>query len=749
MNLQGMPGSLAVLFSTTFVACAAAWTLPANAPLLTRWAKEVSPTNALPEYPRPQMVRKEWTNLNGLWDYAVTPRADERPPANYEGKILVPFPIESALSGVMKPLLSEARLWYRRTFSIPEAWRGRHILLHFEAVNWESEVFINGCSLGVHKGGYDPFRYDITPQLKGDGPQELMVRVYSPLNALGVPRGKQTLHPKGFMYTASSGIWQPVWLEPVAESAVKDLRIIPDVDASRLRLTVNCDGADSGLSVSVTVKESGRVAQTARGIPNKEMFIPINHPRLWSPAEPFLYDLEIELSRNEKPLDKVTSYFGMRRISIANIDGVMRPLLNGKFVFQMGPLDQGFWPDGIYTAPTDEALRYDLEQIKAMGFNMVRKHIKVERARWYYWADKLGIMVWQDMPCPNSYMGDDKQPPVDAPQFETELRRMVATHWNHPSIIMWVPFNEGEGQETAPSGVGQQSTASLVKMIRNLDPSRLINEASGGLHFGGGDVLDAHSYPEPPCPMSRTQMTAVGEYGGIALKLDGHIWNPKDYFGNIKVHDPQELENLYDRFATQILAFKSTRGLSAAVYTQITDVELECNGLLTYDRILKPDVSRIRESNQRVIDGDIMLIPVLPTSEKEPQSWKFTRQNPAENWYAFDFDDGAWSSGQGGKIPWPGKKIWLRKDFNPGNLSAQDARNLVFLVHHDEDCELYINGILAAREPTTTTTYVLVKINDEAKTAIVPGSRNVLAVHCIDRVGGRFIDAGIYKKTMK
>lgn len=737
-----------VLSLTGCVGAADAWA-PAPGPLMTQWAKDVTSAKALPEYPRPQMVRERWQNLNGLWDYAISGKADEHRPERWNGKILVPFPIESALSGVMKPLLPEERLWYRRTFSIPEAWRGRHILLHFEAVNWESAVFINGCNIGVHKGGYDPFSYDITSQLKGDGPQELMVRVYSPLNALGVPRGKQTLHPKGFMYTASTGIWQPAWLEPVAESAVKDLRIIPDVDASGLRLTVNCDVADSGLSVSVMVKESGRVAQTARGIPNKEMLVHINHPRLWSPDEPFLYDLEIELSRNEKLLDKVTSYFGMRKISIANIDGVMRPLLNGKFVFQMGPLDQGFWPDGIYTAPTDEALRYDLEQIKAMGFNMVRKHIKVERARWYYWADKLGIMVWQDMPCPNSYMGDDKQPPVDAPQFETELRRMVETHWNHPSIVMWVAFNEGQGQETAPSGVGQQSTALLVKMIQNLDSSRLINEASGGLHFGAGDVLDAHSYPEPPCPMSRTQMTAVGEFGGIALKRDGHLWNPKDYFGNIRVGDADALADLYDALATQILTFKSTRGLSAAVYTQITDVELECNGLLTYDRILKSDVSRIRESNQRVIDGDIKLIPVLPTSEKEPQSWKFTRQNPAENWCAFDFDDGAWSSGQGGKIPWPEKKIWLRKEFNPGHLSAQDIQNLVFLVHHDEDCELYINGKLAAKEPTTTTTYVLVKMNDEAKKAIVLGGRNVLAIHCIDRVGGRFIDAGIYKMILE
>ena len=374
---------------------------------------------------------------------------------------------------------------------------------------------------------------------------------------------------------------------------------------------------------------------------------------------------------------------------------------------------------------------------------MVRNHIKVERERWYYWADKLGLLIWQDMPCPNGYMGDDKPPPVDASQFETELRRLVETHWNHPSVIMWVLFNEGEGQQHAPSGIGQQSTGSLLKRIRDLDPSRLINEASGGLHLGAGDVLDFHSYPEPPCPMSETCVTAVGEYGGIALKHEGHLWNLKDYFGNIRVDDAEALASLYNKLAMQILTFKSTRGLSAAVYTQITDVELECNGLLTYDRIPKLNASRIRQSNQSVIDGQVALIPVLPTSEKEPQLWKYTRNDPPENWIARNFDDGAWT-GQGGKIPWPQKKIWLRKEFNPGSLSAEDIQNLNFLVYHDEDCELYINGVLAAKEPTTTTTYVLVKLNEDSRKAIIPGGRNLLAVHCIDREGGRFIDAGIY-----
>jgi beta-galactosidase/beta-glucuronidase len=433
------------------------------------------------------------------------------------------------------------RAWYRRTFGVPSAWSGKRVVLHCDAIDWESEVFVNGHSVGVHKVGYDAFHYDTTPFLKDAGPQELIVRVYDPTDLAGIPRGKQRLHPAGFMYTSCTGIWQPVWLEPVQESGIEDLTITPDVGGSRLRLTVHTGGSAGGIAVSATVKDAEKEIKTVRGAPDTELSIDLPNPKLWSPDHPFLYDLEITVTKNGATMDSVSSYFGMRKISVGLVDGVRKMLLNNQFVFQMGALDQGFWPDGIYTAPTDEALRYDIEQAKALGFNMLRKHIKVERARWYYWADRLGIMVWQDMPSVNSYMdAKEIRPPVDAPQFETELRRLVETHKNYPSIVMWVVFNERQGQETTEGGVNQQSTRALVDTVAKLDPTRLINEATGGLSFKPGEVLDQHSYPDPSCPMSSPQATACGEFGGIGYKIAGHIWDPAKSWGYRSVENAND-----------------------------------------------------------------------------------------------------------------------------------------------------------------------------------------------------------------
>lgn len=728
----------------------AEWTLPANAPLLTRWAQEVSPTNALPEYPRPQMVREHWQNLNGLWDFAITGWADAHRPDNWDGKILVPYPIESALSGVMKPLKPDQRLWYRRTFTVPTAWKGKSIRLNCDAIDWESEVFINGTSAGVHRGGYDAFSFDITSLLRGTGAQELVLRVYDPTKTLGIPRGKQTTDPRGFMYTSCTGIWAPVWLEPFDAQGVKDLTIVPDVDRSLVRLTVDTFAPATGLTVTATVRDGAMVVRTVDGTPGAALALELPQPKLWSPDRPFLYDLDVTVKQGTQVLDQVQSYFGMRKISVGVVDGHPRLLLNGKALFQMGPLDQGYWPDGIYTAPTDEALRYDLEQIKAFGFNMVRKHIKVERARWYYWADRLGVMVWQDMPSANSYMGDSKSPPVDAPQFEAELRRMAETHRNSPSIVMWGVFNEGQSQEKTPGGAGQQSTAALVDIVRTLDPSRLINEASGGLHFGVGDILDGHAYPEPSFEKSATQAMACGEFGGIGYKMPGHMWDPKKAWGYKTVSAPADLEAYYEALLNIIWTFKAD-GMSAAVYTQITDVENECNGLMTYDRVVKPDVARIVATNRKVIDGSIAVIPVVPTSEKTPQIWKYTMDEPPADWFAKDFGDTAWKSGPAGfgaRTPWPNKTIWLRREFDPGAITPAEIESLILMVRHDEDVWVYINGVLAASSPTCTVAYVPMKISDEAKRAIIPNGRNVLAVHCIDHSGGRFIDASLAKTVV-
>jgi beta-galactosidase/beta-glucuronidase len=546
-----------------------AWQMK-QAPLMTAWSGLVDTNNPLPEYPRPQLVRSNWLNLNGLWQFQAGATNDPVPAGQtLSSQILVPYPMESAISGVMQYYPFS---WYRQTFNVPSNWNGQRIILHLDAVNWQSTVYVNGQKVGLHKGGYDPFSYDITPFLTGSGAQELILQVYSPEDNGGQPRGKQTLYPGGIMYTSASGIWQPVWLEPVDASGVNNLQITPDVDNSRLRLTVNTY-ATSGVTVVVTVSSNGVVVNSVTGNPQTELDIPMANPNLWSPANPFLYDLQISTTHNGVTNDMVTSYFGMRKIAIITVNGVPKTFLNNQFLFEMGPLDQGFWPDGIYTAPTDAALAYDIQMEKALGFNTVRKHIKVERQRWYYWADKLGIMVWQDMPSCNSYTGSPKQ--IDPLDFIGELTAMVTNHWNSPAIIMWDVFNEGQGQSETGE-YGQTNTTYLVNLVESLDPSRLVNQASGNNWVGAGDVVDSHSYPDPGNPISATQAPVDGEFGGIAWHVTGHLWNPAQAGnGYLLASSLDNFAALYDGYVTEAVNFKSASngGLNAAIYTQITDVK--------------------------------------------------------------------------------------------------------------------------------------------------------------------------------
>jgi beta-galactosidase/beta-glucuronidase len=417
----------AILFGFAAIhglAPARAWQMK-QAALMTDWAQQVDPNNPLPEYPRPQMVRTNWQNLNGIWQFQAG-NTNEPVPTNQilASEILVPFPMESAISGVKQYY---ARSWYRRTFTVPPAWSGQRILLHLDAVDWESEPFINGQSAGIHRGGYDAATYDITALLVGTGPQELIVRVYDPTDAAGEPRGKQTLYPGGIMYTSVSGIWQPVWIEPVPATSIASLRLVPDIDNNQLSVTATLSGPTNGITVNAVARIGTNLVGSISGAPGAGLLLSVPNATLWTPPNPFLYDLDITLSNGVARVDSASSYFGMRKISMATNNGFVKILLNNQFVFQFGPLDQGFWPDGIYTAPTDLALKSDIEMERALGFNMVRKHIKVERARWYYWADKLGIMVWQDMPSANSYTGNPQ--PLDVPQFEAELVRLVQNHW--------------------------------------------------------------------------------------------------------------------------------------------------------------------------------------------------------------------------------------------------------------------------------------------------------------------------------
>lgn len=593
--------SLLLSFAFAGVATADDWK-PAESKLMTRWAKDVSPESALPEYPRPQMVRPSWENLNGLWDYAVTASEGEKPQA-WEGKILVPYCIESPLSGVGKRVSPDQRLWYRREFSAKKPTDGGRLLLHFGAVDWKATVHVNGKLVGEHKGGYDPFTFDISPALQ-DGTNELTVAVWDPTDAGYQPRGKQVLEPKGIWYTPVTGIWQTAWLESVPATYVRSLKIVPDVDASAVSVTVfGSNEAD----VRITAADGGTIVGKASGRTGYAISVPIANPKLWSPDSPHLYDLKIELVQNGSVTDTVESYAGLRKIEVAKDEnGVNRMMLNGKPLFQYGPLDQGWWPDGLYTAATDEALKYDVEITKAFGFNMTRKHVKVEPERWYYWCDKLGLLVWQDMPSGDdpgrkkeerlvwirewNVEGPDLVRAADsAQQYNVELEQLVADFGNHPSIVVWVPFNERWGQF---------ETERVVESVRRLDTSRLVNSASGGNYLGVGDVLDVHQYPDPLFPGTDPYQAVVcGEFGGLGLPLEGHTLLDKGNWGYRSYENQEALTAAYLE-KIEMLKPMIKNGLAAAIYTQITDVEIEVNGLLTYDReVQKMDPKVIGKAN--------------------------------------------------------------------------------------------------------------------------------------------------------
>lgn len=550
---------------------------------MTRWAAEVSPGNALPEYPRPQMVRDRWMNLNGLWDYAVAPKTLVKP-ETYQGKLLVPFPIESPLSGLGQMInakagqtYSNSRVWYRRAFIIPAAWKGERVLLHFGAVNWEATVYLNGRELGVHRGGYDGFLFDVTDSVRQGAENELVIAAWNPLDAGGYPRGKQTDKPGGIWYTPSSGIWQTVWLEPVPEASISNLKLVPDVDRGLLRVSCSLRGAGANIRVKAIVLDGEKVLTETTGKASQLLTLKIPKPKLWWPDAPFLYRLKVSVqSSKSHKADTVESYFGMRKVSVGKDQkGITRILLNNQFVPQNGVLDQGFWPDGLYTAPTDAALRYDIEAIKRLGFNLSRKHVKVEPERWYYWADKLGLLVWQDMPCSGD--GIHAKPPTyltssteRREQFGTELRQIISDRYNHPSIVSWIVFNEGMGLWNPGGYKLDEDICGFMRRMTDIaseDKTRVINAESGApmgeyqgwnvLDIGDGQIMDAHCYGTTKCITPTEQRASViGEYG---------------YAKYLTVCDK------YQELVRQ-------PGISGLVWTQITDVEDERNGLMTYDR---------------------------------------------------------------------------------------------------------------------------------------------------------------------
>lgn len=592
MYLRFFGGAIACLTLLVSQVASAAWSAK-SASLMTRWSSEVSPQNVLPEYPRPQMQRDNWLNLNGEWEFAPATAGEAVPfGRTLPQTILVPFAVESALSGIME---KHDRMWYRRSFTFDERWKGQRVLLHFGAVDWEAQVYVNGTLVGSHRGGQDAFSFDISQQLKA-GSNEIIVGVYDPTDASENVVGKQVNNPEGIWYTSASGIWQTVWLEPVPQAYIKGLSMTPDLTTQELRLVVDAAGA-SDETVEAVAYSNGVVVGSSSGRAGETIRVPVGKAHLWTPEDPYLYDIEISLQKGSTPVDQVKSYFGMRSIKLATIGGVLRPVLNGKFVFQIGTLDQGYWPDGIYTAPTDAALRFDLEQHKALGYNMVRKHIKVEPARWYYWADRLGLLVWQDMPSMRVANPSD----AARAQFEVELRELIAEHKNYPSIVMWVLQNEGWGQH---------DHAYLADLAKKLDPSRLVNNMSGvnccnAKDGGNGDVIDWHVYVGPGSPIPNINRAAVlGEFGGLGLKIEGHTWSNRPVFSYELEKDSESLTKHYVNLMEQLSVLTKSKGLSAAVYTEIVDVENELNGLLTYDRqIMKVDANAVRAAHQRLIEA--------------------------------------------------------------------------------------------------------------------------------------------------
>jgi hypothetical protein len=761
-----MKRSLVAISTAAFVffTDAAEWK-PAAGPLMTKWAKDVSPKKPLDEYPRPQMVREEWQNLNGLWDYAITDKDASTAPAKWAGKILVPFPVQSSLSGVMTNVSENQRVWYKRTFDIPRGWRGKRVLLNFGAVDWEATVWVNGKEVGKHQGGYDAFTFDITDALNAKGENEIVVSVWDPTDAGPQPRGKQVRKPGGIWYTPVSGIWQTVWLEPVEVSHIDKLTVTPELDRSLVVIEptsiVRTGRVDEirveildGRRVVARTNSTSLENETSSAVtwtPKMTLLVP--NAKAWSPENPALYNLRITLLRQGKTIDKIESYFGMRKISMARDDkGRLRMQLNNTNYFQIGPLDQGWWPDGLYTAPTDEALRYDIEMTKKLGFNMARKHVKVEPARWYYWADKLGLLVWQDMPSgdksarwrgPSGYDGEEmKRTPESTAIYERELKAMINQFYNHPSIVVWVPFNEGWGQF---------DTVRILKLTKELDPTRLVDGASGGNHFPAGDIIDHHQYPGPGAPAQvKDRAMVLGEFGGLGLPVKGRTWQSEKNWGYRSFTNATQLTKEYVKLIRKLHPMIEQHGLSAAIYTQTTDVEVEVNGLMTYDRGLKMPIETVAKANRFQFPPEPKQTVLSPTaSQHVGATWRYTTEKPSGDWSKPEFDSSSWKEGRAGfgtagtpgsivGTEWKTADIWLRREFN---LTGKPTE-LKLLMCHDEDAEVYINGVLAAKTARHIGDYQEFDVSAEATKSLREGG-NVIAVHCHQTTGGQYIDVGL------
>lgn len=546
--------------------------------LKTPWGKDVSPDKVHPEYPRPNLVRKKWLNLNGLWDWKdgnrpVPPNMMES--NRYDGQVLVPFPIGSTLSGVRGFF---ERIVYRRFFMLPEDWpKEERILLHFGAVDWETVVWVNGRQVGTHRGGYDSFSFDITDYLKDTqaGANELIVHVFDPTDHGKQPRGKQSTNPSGIWYSPVSGIWQTVWLEPVPADYLRNVYFLPDYDKGVVTIFPVVDKPRKNLTVTAEAFDGEEIIAEAFGGSEGPLLMCFDKNTLkpWSPDSPHLYQFRICLLDKDVLVDQIGSYSAFRKIDISqDRQGFSRIRLNRKTLFQMGVIDQGYWPDGLYTPPSDDAIRMDIRVAKSLGFNVIRKHLKIEPARWYYWCDRLGMLVWQDMPS-----GENRTPDAQT-QFQEELQKMIQSLSVHPSVVLWTIFNEG---------AGQHDTEKYVEMVGKLDSSRLVNGAGGWIDVGVGHLNDSHRFPGPEMPKPNPHRASViGSFGGFTLvPPEENLWTP-DTWGFQHVADSETLFKRYQMLHEELQRLIREQGLAGAVFHQLVDVESECNGLTSYDRVL-------------------------------------------------------------------------------------------------------------------------------------------------------------------
>ena len=725
--------------------------------MFTRWGRELDAGKVWQEYPRPQMERGNWTNLNGQWNYAISGR-DAAKPANWDGRILVPFAPEAALSGVGRMLEPDQSLWYQRSFKADP--KGR-TLLHFEAVDYQTTVWVNGKEVGGHTGGNTPFSFDVTSFLK-DGDNDLTVRVYDATEGFQL-HGKQKLKPGGIWYTRVSGIWQTVWMEQVPKRFIRDLDYSCDIKSGTVKVTAKLSGeAVTGETLKVSASFGGTPVAVASG--DGAALLKIPGAKLWSPDEPNLYDLKLELTSGGKVIDEVKSYTALREFGKArDANGNLRFTLNGKSIFHWGPLDQGWWPDGLLTPPSDAAMRYDIDFLKAAGFNMIRKHIKVEPRRYYAYCDKVGMLMWQDQVsmgygpetqpkgsnppwtrmAPNPQEG--KWPDAAHDQFVAEYKSMVDHLRDHPCIAVWNPFNEAWGQHR---------TMEVGKMAVAYDPTRPVNIASGGNFWPVGDVADEHAYPDPAFPLGDKRFAdyvkVVGEFGGHGFPVEGHLWKKNNAnwgYGGL----PSSMDEWKQRFekSIHVLADLRKNGISAGVYTQTTDVEVEINGLLTYDREKKVEPEWVKPLSDLLLRTPdvVRRESLLPTSESTPQRWRMTTETPAECWETAGFDDTKWTEAPAGfgtrsvrgvnvGTDWKSGDIWIRKTFD----SKTPKGTPVLRIFHDEDAEVYLNGVKIATLKKFSTRYIDLPLKDAS--LLKPG-RNVIAIHCRQTEGGQFIDAGI------